>query len=78
VLFARKASKDEKAALAAFLNQQEKRVASKLADAGKTGSFAVAVPTGVKPGQVVNPLRAAAFVDLVHTVANSNNFAYRF
>ena len=78
VLFARKPSKDEKATLTAFLNQQEKRVATKLADSGKTGNFAVAVPTGVKPGQVVNPLRAAAFVDLVHTVANSNDFAYRF
>jgi hypothetical protein len=26
----------------------------------------------------VDPIRAAAFVDLVHTVANSNEFIYRF
>jgi hypothetical protein len=25
-----------------------------------------------------DPLRASALVDLVHTVANSNDFAYRF
>lgn len=78
VLFARKPNKDEKVALQAFLTQQEKVVANKVADAAKTGTFSVAVPTGVKQGQAVNPIRAAAFVDLVHTVANSNDFAYRF
>jgi hypothetical protein len=79
VLFARKPSKDEKAALQAFLTQQEKLVASKVADAAKTGTFSVAVPTGLKDKQqAINPIRAAAFVDLVHTVANSNDFAYRF
>lgn len=78
VLFARKPNKEEKVALQAFLAQQEKVVANKVADAGKSGTFSVAVPTGVKAGQAVNPIRAAAFVDLVHTVANSNDFAYRF
>ncbi len=78
VLFARKASQDERAALTAFLSAQEKRVALKASEAARTGQFTVALPTGVKDGQVGNPLRAAAFVDLVHTVANSNEFAYRF
>jgi hypothetical protein len=78
VLFARKPNKEEKVALQAFLSQQEKVVANKVADAASKGTFAVAVPTGVKAGQAVNPIRAAAFVDLVHTVANSNDFAYRF
>ncbi len=78
VLFARKPSKEEKTALTAFLNEQEKRVATKTAEAAKTGNFTVAVPTGVKDVQLGNPLRAAAFVDLVHTVANSNEFTYRF
>jgi hypothetical protein len=78
VLFARKPNHEEKVALTAFLNEQEKRVLNKTGEAGKTGNFTVAVPTGVKDGAVSNPLRAAAFVDLVHTVANSNEFAYRF
>jgi hypothetical protein len=78
VLFARKPNKDEKTALVAFLNQQEKAVASKAADPSSNGNFAVAVPTGVKSAQNLNPIRAAAFVDLVHAVANSNDFAYRF
>jgi hypothetical protein len=36
------------------------------------------VPTGAERSKQLNPVRAAAFVDLVHTVANSNDFAYRF
>lgn len=80
VLFARQPDKTERAALTAFLNQQEKVIAQKAVtpSGDKAGTFAVAVPTGVKVGTPLNPLRAAAFVDLVHTVANSNDFAYRF
>jgi len=73
VLFSRDPSKAETAALKDFLNQQEKIIAGK----ATAGRLAVAVPTGLKQ-TVPNPLRAAAFVDLVHTVANSNDFAYRF
>ena len=80
VLFARKPSASERGVLKAFLSEQEKVIARKVADSGASGQFAVAVPTGVKPAQAaqLNPLRAAAFVDLVHSVANSNDFAYRF
>ncbi len=74
VLFGRVPNKLEKATLKDFLNQQEKVIAQK-ATAGK---FEVAVPTGLKPNTPINPVRAAAFVDLVHTVANANDFAYRF
>jgi len=74
ILFARKADKTEKAALHEFLNKQEKIIRSKAAD----GTFVVSVPTGVKKPQNGNPIRLAAFVDLVHTVANSNEFVYRF
>jgi hypothetical protein len=35
------------------------------------------VPTG-KDVSTPDPIRASAFVDLVHTVANSNEFIYRF
>ena len=74
ILFSRDPNKAEKAALKEFLNNEEKAVASKSSD----GKFEVAVPTGVKRGIKLNPIKAAAFVDLVHTVANSNDFAYRF
>jgi hypothetical protein len=74
VLFSREPNKDERAALKTFLNQEEKIIQAKAA----SGKFEVAVPTGLKQEQLPNPIRAAAFVDLVHTVANSNDFAYRF
>jgi hypothetical protein len=74
ILFARAPNKSEKAALKDFLDKEEKIIQAKSAD----GKFEVAVPTGLKENQTVNPIRAAAFVDLVHTVANSNDFAYRF
>ncbi|HEX6707631.1 MAG TPA: DUF1549 and DUF1553 domain-containing protein [Albitalea sp.] len=74
VLFSRAPSKEERAALKAFLNQEERVIQAK----ATTGKFEVAVPTGLTQEQLTNPIRAAAFVDLVHTVANSNDFAYRF
>ncbi|MFL6657575.1 MAG: DUF1549 and DUF1553 domain-containing protein [Massilia sp.] len=73
-LFARVPNATERLALKSFLHQQERLIQDKASD----GKFAIATPTGLKEGQHINPLRAAAFVDLVHTVANSNDFAYRF
>jgi hypothetical protein len=78
VLLSRKPTKEEKVALKAFLAQQERIVSDKVADASKTGTYAVAVPIGLKRDVSIDPVHAAAFVDLVHTVANSNEFAYRF
>jgi hypothetical protein len=79
VLFARAPSKEEKAALKDYLDREEKVIRQKVANTGESGKFEIAVPTGLKDvKQPLNPLRAAAFVDLVHTVANSNDFAYRF
>lgn len=74
ILFARNADKSEKTALHDFLNKQEKIIQSKATD----GKFVASIPTGLKNAQVQNPIRLAAFVDLVHTVANSNEFSYRF
>jgi len=74
ILFARKPDDAEKAALKDFLGNQEKAIVEK----ALSGKFAVSVPTGLKDAKVLNPVRAAAFVDLVHTVANSNEFSYRF
>lgn len=74
ILFARVPNKNEKAALKDFLDKEEKIILAKNAQ----GKFEIAVPSGLKENQQVNPVRAAAFVDLVHAVANSNDFAYRF
>ena len=74
ILFSRDPNKAETAALKEFLNNEEKTVASKTSN----GKFEVAVPTGIKSNIKINPIKAAAFVDLVHSVANSNDFAYRF
>lgn len=74
ILFARNASDAEKETLQKFLNSHEKVVREKVSE----GTFAVSIPTGLKENQKLDPIRAAAFVDLVHTVANSNEFIYRF
>jgi hypothetical protein len=74
ILFARVPTKAEKTALKDFLDKEEKIILAKNAE----GKFEVAVPVGAKGQQQLNPVRAAAFVDLVHAVANSNDFAYRF
>lgn len=74
ILFSREPSKAEAAALKDFLAKEEAVVQQKVAG----GKFEAAVPIGVKDPKVIDPVRGAAFVDLVHTVANSNDFAYRF
>ena len=74
ILFSRKASDAEKETLQKFLNSHEKVVREKTSE----GKFAVSIPTGLKENSKLDPIRAAAFVDLVHTVANSNEFIYRF
>jgi Protein of unknown function (DUF1553)/Protein of unknown function (DUF1549) len=74
ILFARNPSAAEHAALKRFLADQQIVVRQKAA----TGRFEVAVPHGLKDTNSFDPVKSAAFVDLVHTVANSNDFAYRF
>jgi hypothetical protein len=74
ILLSRNADKSEKAALHDFLVKQEKTIKEKAGD----GKFAVNLPTGLKGVQTQDPIQLAAFVDLVHTVANSNEFSYRF
>ncbi|MDB6062209.1 MAG: hypothetical protein JWM78_2312 [Verrucomicrobiaceae bacterium] len=74
ILFARNPDKAEKDTLLKFLAGHEKTIKDK----AESGKFAIAVPIGVKEDkQLKDPIRASAFVDLVHTVANSNEFAYR-
>ena len=74
ILFARDATRTERRILEAFWDEHEKVIADKASD----GTFAVATPISAKSTDPVNPIRAAAFVDLVHTVANSNSFIYRY
>jgi hypothetical protein len=65
---------DEKRLLTAFLDSHVAVVAQKAAD----GSLSLALPVDWKPGAGFDPIRAAAFVDLVDTVVNTNDFIYRF
>jgi hypothetical protein len=73
ILFSRKATDPEKEALRAFLEEHQKTITQKAED----GKLALAIPIGAKE-KPADPLRASAFVDLVHTVLNSNDFVYRF
>jgi hypothetical protein len=73
ILFARKPSDAEKQVLRAFLDQHQKTIAEKADD----GKLSLAIPIGAK-SKPVDPLRASALVDLIHTVVNSNDFVYRF
>jgi hypothetical protein len=74
ILFARTPDQREKATLLAFLDRHDQVIADKATD----GTLSIALPLGVEGASMQNPLREAAFVDLVHTVVNSNDFAYRF
>jgi hypothetical protein len=79
ILFARDPDKFEKATLRAFLNTHERVIEEKATD----GKLSIALPIGLQPvslksAPVSDPIRAAAFVDLVHTVVNSNEFSYKF
>jgi len=73
ILFGRTPDGWEKDALQTFLSSQEKIVAEQ-ESAGKT----IAAPAGFKETQELSATRAAAFVDMVHALANSNEFTYRF
>jgi hypothetical protein len=72
ILFARNPDRSERATLHAFIGSQEKLLRAKAGD----GKVASAAQTGAK--NKPDAVHTAAFVDLVHTVANSNEFSYRF
>ncbi|HJV92101.1 MAG TPA: DUF1549 and DUF1553 domain-containing protein [Azonexus sp.] len=74
ILYSRAPAKQEKAQALAFLNKHEKVIKEQLS----SGKFAVAVPVGLKDIPDTSPTRLAAFVDLAHTLANTNEFVYRF
>lgn len=74
ILFSREPNRVEKLELKNFLQEQEELIQNK----AWGEKFEVAVPTGLQGNPPLDPFKAAALVDLVHTVANSNDFAYRF
>ena len=74
ILFARSPSVEEKETLKNFLKDQEGVIKKKVTE----GKFTASVPVGVKDTDKLDPVRSSAFVDLVHAVANSNEFVYRF
>ena len=44
----------------------------------KAAGKPIAAPAGFTETQELSATRAAAFVDMVHALANSNEFTYRF
>jgi hypothetical protein len=75
-LYGRPADRYERVALVEYLDRQQEKLAKPGAgDDDSPGN--VAVKAGRQSGKL-DPARAAAFVDLVHAVANSNEFSYRF
>jgi Protein of unknown function (DUF1553) len=74
IVFARSPDGTEKQTLLSFLDSHAKVIQAQAGD----GKQQLALPVGLKPEDTANPAREAAFVDLVHAVANSNDFAYKF
>lgn len=74
ILYARSPDKLEKETLLSFLNRHEKVLKEQVT----TGKLAVSIPAGLKEVPKTDPLRLAAFVDLAHTLVNTNEFTYRY
>jgi hypothetical protein len=74
ILFARLPDKSERALARDFLNEQERIISSnKQQDAARPKPQPVALTEPVQ-----SDARAQAFVDLAHTLANTNEFVYRY
>jgi len=73
-LYGREPDRYEKVALVSFIDKQQKSDTERLV---KNGVLKADAP---KPAPAADPAaaRAAAFVDLAHALANSNEFSYRF
>jgi hypothetical protein len=74
IMFARTPDTTEKQTLLAFLDSHAKVIQNQTGE----GSKKLALPVGLKQQETANPVREAAFVDLVHAVVNSSDFAYKF
>jgi hypothetical protein len=81
ILFAREPDRFEQSTLRSFLRDHEKVISEGGARDGRlelAQPVGAAIPTSYKSGNGADPLRDAAFVDLVHTLVNSNEFVYKF
>jgi hypothetical protein len=81
ILFAREPDRYERSTLRDFLRDHQKVIEE---NAARDGKLELAQPVGAlvktsfpKSG-AADPVQAAAFVDLVHALVNSNEFAYKF
>jgi hypothetical protein len=72
VLFARAPDAQEVSALKSFLDSQEQL----LKERSQSGSQQIALPDNLQQ-PTLNEFRTSAFVDLVHTVVNSNETVYK-
>ena len=72
-LYGRDADHYEKVSLVSFIEKQQKSDAAR----GSSGGDAPAASVAAAPADP-HAARAAAFVDLTHALANSNEFSYRF
>ncbi|HWK52895.1 MAG TPA: DUF1549 and DUF1553 domain-containing protein, partial [Hyphomicrobiales bacterium] len=72
ILLARAPTTQEREELKRFLDDQERL----LREQSQNGAQALALPSNLRDGQL-NAFRAAAFVDLAHAVANTNEAVYR-
>ena len=88
-LYGRPADRYERVALVQYLDKRREKFAEAVDDhvAGEAAGAGAAEASAAlladsekvkKEKEKLNPARAAAFVDLVHAVANSNEFSYRF
>ena len=90
-LYGRPADRYERVALVQYLDKRQEKfakagtvdddIAGVAAGAGAAQANAASLADSEKvkkEKEKLNPARAAAFVDLVHAVANSNEFSYRF
>ncbi len=71
--YGREPDRYEKASLVSFIEKQQKSDVERLAKNGVKVEEAKAAPADPQTAA-----RAAAFVDLAHALANSNEFSYRF
>jgi hypothetical protein len=79
ILFARDPDRFEKSTLKGFLKEHQQVIEG----GGGGGKLVIAqplglVPTSFKSSGEQDPIREAAFVDLIHTLVNSNEFVYKF
>jgi hypothetical protein len=76
--YGRPADRFERAALIEYLDTQQQKLAAASSDEDSGSRQHAATLLDGKAAKKLSPARAAAFVDLVHAIANSNEFSYRF